>query len=76
MADPRSASRGANPLHYAACKHNDKAPTCIISENKINAAGDNDRSIPLVETVNSGSIPIGIHYDTGCQMSLNSKSVL
>ena len=48
----------------------------MISVNKIDAAGDTERSIPLVETVNIGSIPIGIQYDTGCPMSLISKSVL
>ena len=57
-------------------KHNDKAPTCTISMNKIDTAGDAKRSIPLVETVNIGSVPIGIQFDTGCQMSLISKSVL
>ena len=29
-----------------------------------------------METVNIGSVPIGIQYDTGCQMSLISKFVL
>ena len=64
------------PLHFAACKHNEEAPTCTISVNKIDAAGDAKRSIPLVETVNIGFVPIGIQYNTGCQMSLSSKSVL
>ena len=38
------------PLHFAACKHNDEAPSCTISVNKVNATGDAERSIPLVET--------------------------
>ena len=64
------------PLHFAACKHNDEAPSCTISVNKIDASGDAERSIPLVETMTIGSASIGIQYDTGCQMSLIPKSVL
>ena len=35
-----------------------------------------DRSIPLVENVPLGALTLGIQYDTGCQLSLISKSVL
>ena len=64
------------PLHYAACKHNDKTPSCTISVNKIDTASDSERSIPLVETINIGPIPIGIQNDNGCQIRLMSKSIL
>ena len=37
---------------------------------------DAERSIPLIETVHIGDVPIGIQYDTGCQMSMISNSVL
>ena len=43
---------------------------------RIGATDDAERSIPLIETVHIGNIPIGIQYDTGCQMSMISKSVL
>ena len=78
--DSRFCTKGCKhngyPHHFAACKHNDEAPSCTISVNKIDATGDAERSIPLVETVTIGSASIGIQYDTGCQMSLIPKSVL
>ena len=53
------------PLHHAASKHSDEAPSCTISVNKFDVDGDAERFIPLVETIKIGSIAIGIQYDTG-----------
>ena len=50
--------------------HNNQAP--FISVSKVSA----NRLVPLVETVLLGNTPIGIQYDTGCQLSLISRSVL
>ena len=46
-----------------------------VSE-EIGTMDEAERSIPLIETINIGDIPIGIQYDTGCQMSMISKSAL
>ena len=35
-----------------------------------------NKSIPLVENIYFGSTPVGIQYDTGCQLSLISRSAL
>jgi len=35
-----------------------------------------NQSVPLVETLNLGGTKIGIQYDTGCQLSLISRSAL
>jgi len=35
-----------------------------------------NQSVPLVETSNLGGTKIGIQYDTGCQLSLISRSAL
>ena len=58
------------PLHYAACKHHDETPSYTVS--KVGS----DRSIPLVENIYLGSTSVGIQYDTGCQLSLISRSAL
>jgi len=50
--------------------HNNQAP--FISVSKVST----DKSVPLVETILLGNTPIGIQYDTGCQLSLISKSAL
>ena len=48
------------PLHYAACKHHDEASSCTVSVKRTGATDDAERSIPLIETVHIGDIPIGI----------------
>ena len=58
------------PLHQTACKHNDKIQS--VSVYKVFS----DRSIPLVENFPLDGLTLGIQYDTGCQLSLISKSVL
>ena len=58
------------PLHGAACKHSDEAPSFTVSK-----LGSN-KSIPLVESIDTGSSTIGIQYDLGSQLSLISKSAL
>ena len=50
--------------------HNNQAP--FISISKVSA----NRSVPLVETILLDNTPIGIQYDTGCQLSLISRSAL
>ena len=50
--------------------HNNQAP--FISVSKVSA----NQSVPLVETLNLGGTKIGIQYDTGCQLSLISRSTL
>ena len=59
-----------HPLHHAACKHINKAPSFIVSKL------GNNKSIPLVESIDTGSSSIGIQYDLGSQISLISKSAL
>ena len=54
---PKGCKHNGYPLHHPACKHSDRAPSCTVTVNKFDAK----RSIPLVETVNIGSVPIGIH---------------
>ena len=43
---------------------------------RIGATDDAERSIPLIETVHIRDIPVGIQYNTRCQMSMISRSVL
>ena len=50
--------------------HSNQAP--FISVSKVST----EKSVPLVETILLGNTPIGIQYDTGCQLSLISKSAL
>ena len=57
-------------MNRAACKHSNEAPSYTVS-----ILGSN-KSIPLVETHCFGSPSIGIQNDTGCQLSLISKSAL
>ena len=66
----KKCSHNSHPLNHYACKHNDEAPTVSVS--KVGS----ERSIPLVENLNLGHLFIGIQYDTGCQLSLISRSVL
>ena len=50
--------------------HSNQAPFIFVS--KVST----EKSVPLVETILLGNTPIGIQYDTGCQLSLISKSAL
>ena len=57
------------PVHKRACKHNDRTDSVSVSKVVSN------RSIPLVENVSLGALTLGIQYDTGCQLSLISKTI-
>ena len=37
---------------------------------------DMNKSVPLVEDVQVGKVTLGVQYDTGCQLSIISKSAL
>ena len=50
--------------------HSNQTPTVPVSK-----VGSN-RSIPLVENIPLGAFFLGIQYDTGCQLSLISRSAL
>ena len=67
---PKGCLEKGIPVHKKACMHSNQAP--FISVSKVSA----NRLVPLVETVLLGNTPIGIQYDTGCQLSLISRSVL
>ena len=67
---PKGCSEKGIPVHRRACMHNNQAP--FISISKVST----DKSVPLVETILLGNTPLGIQYDTGCQLSLISKSDL
>ena len=56
------------PVNKFACKHSDRTPSISVSRVV------SDRSIPLVENVPLGALTLGVQYDTGCQLSLISKS--
>ena len=56
------------PLHHAACKHNNQAPS-------FTKLGSN-KSIPLVESIDIDSSSLCIQYYLGSQMSLIYKSTL
>ena len=67
---PKGCLENGIPVHKKACMHNNQVP--FISISKVST----DMSVPLVETVLLGNTPIGIQYDTGCQLSLISRSAL
>ena len=67
---PKGCKHNGYPLYHASCKHSDEAPSYTIS--KVGY----DKSIPLVENIYFGSTSIGIQYETGCQLSLISRSGL
>ena len=69
-ACPKGCMERGTPVHRRACMHSNQAP--FVSVSKVSA----DKSVPLVETMLLGNSPIGIQYDTGCQLSLISKSAL
>ena len=58
------------PIHQAVCKHSDKVRSVLVSKVV------SDRSIHMVENLPLGVLTLGIQYDTGCQLSLISKSAL
>ena len=66
----KKCSHNGHPLNRFACKHNKEAPTVSVSKVW------SDRSIPLVENITLGCLSLGIQYDTGCQLSHISRSVL
>ena len=59
-----------SPVHHRACMHNNQAP--FVTAAKVNV----NKSVPLVEDVQVGKITLGVQYDTGCQLSIISKSAL
>ena len=61
---------GGVPVHHKACMHYNQAPFVTVGKVSMN------KSIPLVEDVQVGNITLGIQYDTGCQLSIISKSAL
>jgi hypothetical protein len=67
---PKGCLENGIPVHKKACMHNNQAP--FISVSKVST----NQSVPLVETLNLGGTKIGIQYDTGCQLSLISRSTL
>ena len=66
----KNCTHNGLPLNSNACKHTDKGANVSVS--KVGS----DRSIPLVENLIFGFLLLGIQYDTGCQLSLISKSTL
>ena len=67
---PKGCLERGIPVNKKACMHNNQTP--FISVSKVGA----DRSVSLVETILLDNTPIGIQYDTGCQLSLISRSAL
>ena len=67
---PRDAIHNGHPLHYAACKHSDETPSITVS--KVGS----DKSITMMETLETSPAPLDIQYDSGCQFRLISKSTL
>jgi len=67
---PKGCLERGIPVNRKACMHNNQAP--FISVSKVST----NQSVPLVETLNLGGTKIGIQYDTGCQLSLISRSTL
>ena len=69
-ACPKGCMEKGIPVNRRVCMHSNQAP--FVSVSKVST----DKSVPLVETILLGNTPIGIQYDTGCQLSLISKSAL
>ena len=67
---PMGCEHDGAPLHQHACMHSNHTPSFTISK-----LGSN-KSIPLVDSVDTGSSSIGIQYDLGSQLSLISRSTL
>ena len=55
---------------WSCLKHSEVVQTVSVSKVV------SDRCIPLLENLPLGALTLGIQYDTGCQLSLISKSVL
>ena len=50
--------------------HNNQAPFVTVAKVDVN------KSVPLIEDVQVGKVTLGVQYDTGCQLSIISKSAL
>ena len=61
---------GGSPVHHKACMHNNQAPFVTVAKVDVN------KSVPLVEDIQVDEVTLGVQYDTGCQLSLISKSAL
>ena len=61
---------GGSPVHHRACMHNNQAPFITVAKVGMN------KSVALVEDIQVGKITLGIQYDTGCQLSIISRSTL
>ena len=61
---------GGSPVHHRACMHNNQAPFVTVAKVNVN------KSVPLVEDIQVGKVTLGVQYDTGCQLSIISKSAL
>ena len=70
MVPPSHVPRDGHPLNYAACKHSDETPSITVSK-----VGP-DKFISMMDSLETTSALLEIQYDTGCQFSLISKSVL
>ena len=66
----RGCLRDGLPLHKKACMHYNHSPSFTVSRVSL------DKSVPLVEDILVGQTKMGIQYDTGCQLSLISRSAL
>ena len=66
----KNCTHNGLPLNHHTCKHSNNTPTVLVS--KVGS----DRSIPLVENIVFGIHSLGIQHDTGCQLSLISRSAL
>ena len=58
------------PIHRRACMHSNQTPSVTVSKVAT------DKSVPLVEDIQMGQIILGVQYDTGCQLSIISRSAL
>ena len=67
---PMGCEHNGIPLNQHVCEHSNHTPSFTVSKLESN------RSIPLVESVDTGSSSIGIQYDLGSQLSLISRSTL
>ena len=66
----KGCMHGGSPVHHKACMHNNQAPFVTVGKVDVN------KSVPLVEDIQVDKVTLGVQYDTGCQLSLISKSAL
>ena len=66
----KGCMHGGFPVHHKACMHNNQAPFVTVGKVDVN------KSVPLVEDIQVDKVTLGVQYDTGCQLSLISKSAL